>query len=75
MRIELTGKRLRELLEDLDITNVEAAEMAGCSQSSMYRWLNDEAPIPRSVIAMFEAFRHIQRGQELIRVSWSEPEP
>lgn len=74
VKVECTGTFLRKLLEDIDVTNVEAAQLAGCALSSMYRWLNDEKPVPVSVVRMFAYHRHIQQGQEMIKISWSEPE-
>ena len=73
MPIELTAARLRHLLEELDITNEEAARLCGVYRSSVQRWLSGDVPIPASVIRMLEYQRFIERGQRLIKVLWAEP--
>ncbi len=59
MEIDLSPTHLRRLLEDLDLPNKEAADYCGVAQSSMYRWLGGEAPIPASVIRMFQYRREL----------------
>lgn len=61
MQIELTAIFLRQQLIKLDISNREAAAYAGVAEASIYRWLAGTAPIPRSVVAMFQLMIHIDQ--------------
>lgn len=49
-----TPRHLNSLLGDLDITNEELAEAVGTTPRTVYRWLQGESPIPRSVVALLE---------------------
>jgi hypothetical protein len=69
----LTPKRLEQQLEELDITNVEAAFFAGVSQATMYRWLANDSPIPASVIRMFDLMIHARHGADMVKIVWGEP--
>lgn len=73
MALDLTPKRYAQLLQDMDITNGEAAHFAGVAESSVYRWLRGTSPIPASVIRMHELQLVIKRGHDMIKVQWSEP--
>jgi len=70
----LTPERLEQLLETLDITNVEAARLAGVSEATLYRWLSGRSPVPASVIRMLDFMLHAKHGAEMLGVSWSAPE-
>ena len=70
----LTPERLLEQLEELDITNQDAAYLAGVSVATVYRWLKGDTPIPASVVRMFELQIHIRQGARLAGISWSIPE-
>lgn len=74
MAIDLTPERLSRQLTDLDVTNREAAYLAGVSDATIYRWLKGETSIPASVVRMLDLMLYVRRGQEMIKVSWSAPE-
>lgn len=71
---ELDRQKLVELLEKLDITNQEAATACRVTVQSVYRWLNGSAPIPYSVLRMFELMHVIQTTSRMVQVWWSEPQ-
>jgi hypothetical protein len=73
-RPELTPKRLSQQLIELDITNREAAYYCGVIDSTIYRWLKGDTPIPASVIRMFDLMIHVRMGEVLTRVRWHEPD-
>ena len=66
MPLDLSPQHLRALLEDLDIPNREAADMCGVAESSMYRWLKGEAPIPTCVVRMFLLMKTLQSLSQVI---------
>lgn len=70
---ELDRRKLVELLEKLDITNPEAATACRVTVQSVYRWLAGTAPIPYSVLRMFELMLVIQTTNRMVQVWWSEP--
>lgn len=70
---ELDRRKLVELLEKLDITNQEAAIACRVTVQSVYRWLAGTAPIPYSVLRMFELMLVIQTTNRMVQVWWSEP--
>lgn len=70
----LTADRLEQQLEELDITNPEAAHFAGVSLATVYRWLSGTTPIPASVVRMFDLMIHARHGAEMIKVAWGIPE-
>ena len=74
MAIDASPRNLRRLLVDLDITNREAARYCGVSEQSLYRWLAGDAPVPEMAVRMFTYQLYIQRGQNMIRITWAEPE-
>jgi hypothetical protein len=47
-------ERLLFLLNDLNITNVEASRFCGVRERSFYRWLSGERAISQWVINIFE---------------------
>jgi predicted transcriptional regulator len=47
-------ERLMYLLDDLHITNAEAARFCGVRERSFYRWLSGERAISQWVINIFE---------------------
>lgn len=74
MAIDLTPKRFNQLLVELDLTNIDAAHFAGVNPSTVHRWLTGASPIPASVIRMLALMLHVQKGAEMLRVTWSEPD-
>ena len=48
------ARRLSILLWDLNMTNKEAIEACGVNPRTLFRWLEGESPIPKSVMTMFE---------------------
>lgn len=70
----LTPQRLEQQLEELDITNKEAAYFAGVSDATLYRWLQGVSPVPASVIRMFDLHIFLKNGAGMIKVVWATPE-
>lgn len=68
------GERLRYLLEQLDLTNADAARICGVAQATVYRWLGDQGPVPAMALRLFALMRHTQAAQPLLQVSWSHPD-
>jgi len=64
---------LERLLFELDITNNEAACAAGVTVQTVYRWLRDAAPIPKSVLRMLQLMLQIKGTENMIRVQWCSP--
>jgi hypothetical protein len=48
------ANRLNHLLWRLNLINVEAAEMAGVSERTIYRWLAGTTKVPPSALKVFE---------------------
>jgi hypothetical protein len=71
---EIDKQKLVDLLERLDITNVEAARACRVTVQSVYRWLAGTAPIPYSVLRMFELMVIIQTTSRMVKVWWSTPD-
>lgn len=69
----LTPERLEEQLEELDITNEEAAYYAGVSVATVYRWLKGTTPIPASVIRMFDLKLASDAVHNMVKVVWGTP--
>lgn len=49
--MEVTIKRIKELMENRNITIRELAENAGCSKSAMQRYISGDRDIPTSVMS------------------------
>jgi len=69
----LTPERLEQQLEELDITNEEAAYYAGVSVATLYRWLKGTTPIPASVIRMFDLKLAADAAHSVVKVVWGMP--
>ena len=48
------ANRLNHLLWRLNLVNVEAAEMVGVSERTVYRWLSGTTKVPPSVLSLLE---------------------
>ncbi len=66
MALDLSPQHFRDLLEDLDIPNKEAAALCGVAESSLYRWLKGESPIPASATRMLELMKTLQSLSQVI---------
>lgn len=55
--MDLSPRRLDNLLIALDLTNDDLATLAGVTQRTVYRWLAGTTPVPRSVVAMLELLK------------------
>ena len=66
MTLDLSPQHFRRLLDDLDIPNREAAELCGVAESSLYRWLKGESPIPASATRMLELMKTLRSLSQMI---------
>jgi hypothetical protein len=48
------AEQLNYLLWRLNVVNVEAAEMLGVSERTIYRWLSGTTKVPASVISLLK---------------------
>ncbi len=60
----MTPQELRDTLQELELSQSEAARRLGVEQSTMYRWLSGESKIPGPVEAAIEAWQWL-RGRTL----------
>ena len=74
MKIDLSPQRLRALLEDLDVPNREAAGVCGVTESTLYRWLRGESPIPASAVRMFLLMKTLRSLSQVIAAASTEAE-
>lgn len=66
--------RMEKLLAELDMTNADFARYTGSAISTVQRWIKGYVPVPRNIMVLLELMCHIQKGQRIIGVTWSEPE-
>lgn len=52
--LPVEAKRLNWLLWELNLLNAEAAQICGCSERTMYRWLAGHTKIPPSALSLLE---------------------
>jgi len=66
MDLDLSPRHFRLLLDELDIPNREVADLCGVAESSLYRWLKGESPIPASAVRMFLLMKTLRSLSQVI---------
>ena len=54
---------LNKLLWELNVVNIEAAELCGVSERTVYRWLSGDTKVPDSVIKLLQLTLVLRKAQ------------
>ena len=66
-------KRLRDLREDIDLTQTEVSKMIGCSQTTYSRYETGVTDVPNDILCRLADFYKVSTDYILDRTDIKEP--
>jgi hypothetical protein len=72
---DVSPARLERLLDGLDMTNTDLANLCAVDRSTVHRWLKAETTIPVAVIRLLDIMVEVRDLVNRCQVYWHRPLP